>query len=227
MIVENAERYGLSRALRVPRPRSSQVESAGVRGFLLVPPNTKITEIARKRLAGLKETDQVRGPARRSPRSTWSCGNGQPARRRAARAYQLGRVRYLRAAARKRRCTELKSEVVPEIHSALNLGLDIRIPSRLHSLTKISDCARIGRSPTRADEEAREPVQKELEDRYGPVPEAVRNLLAYSALKTLAGQLASRRWMPRHNLLNVKLPRGNGVDPERLVRDRRAKTPRD
>ena len=32
--------------------------------------------------------------------------------------------------------------------------------------------------------EDRERVEKELEDRYGPVPEAVRNLLEYSGLKT-------------------------------------------
>ena len=84
---------------------------------------------------------------------------------------------------------ELKGEEVPpEIHSTLNLGLDIRIPpeyiadenQRLRAYRQIANAA---------DAAAREKAGKELEDRYGPVPEAVRNLLEYSTLKTLAEKL--------------------------------------
>jgi transcription-repair coupling factor (superfamily II helicase) len=73
---------------------------------------------------------------------------------------------------------ELKGEEVPpEIHSALNLGLDMRIPAdyiadenqRLRAYRQIANAG------TPAD---RERVEKELEDRYGPVPDAVRNLAA-------------------------------------------------
>ena len=65
-------------------------------------------------------------------------------------------------------------EVPPEIHAALNLALDIRIPTeyiadenqRLRAYRRIA--------ATREAEE-RERIAKELEDRYGPVPEAVQN----------------------------------------------------
>ena len=112
---------------------------------------------------------------------------------------------------------ELKGEeVVPEIHSALNLGLDIRIPpdyiadenQRLRAYRQIANAA---------DAAARDRAEKELEDRYGPVPEAVRNLLAYSALKTLAEQIGIEAIDRRHNLLNIKFHKETRVDPARLM----------
>jgi transcription-repair coupling factor (superfamily II helicase) len=112
---------------------------------------------------------------------------------------------------------ELKGEeIVPEIHSALNLGLDIRIPpdyigdenQRLRAYRQIANAA---------DGAARDRAEKELEDRYGTVPEAVRNLLAYSALKTTAVQIGVEAIDRRHNLLNVKFHPGTRVDPARLM----------
>ena len=113
---------------------------------------------------------------------------------------------------------ELKGEeVVPEIHSALNLGLDIRIPpeyiadenQRLRAYRQIANAG---------DAAARERAEKELEDRYGPVPEAVRNLLAYSALKTLAEQIGIEAVDRRHNVLNIKFHKETRVDPARLMK---------
>jgi transcription-repair coupling factor (superfamily II helicase) len=94
-------------------------------------------------------------------------------------------------------------EVPPEIHSALNLGLDIRIPpeyigdenQRLRVYRQIANAA---------DTAARERIGKELEDRYGPLPEPVRNLLDYSALKHIADQSGIERIDRRQNQLQVK-----------------------
>jgi transcription-repair coupling factor (superfamily II helicase) len=68
-----------------------------------------------------------------------------------------------------------------------------------------------------ADAAARERAEKELEDRYGTVPEAVRNLLAYSALKTLAEQIGVEAIDRRHNLLNIKFHKEARLDPTRLM----------
>jgi transcription-repair coupling factor (superfamily II helicase) len=107
-------------------------------------------------------------------------------------------------------------EVVPEIHSALNLGLDIRIPpdyisdenQRLRAYRQIANAA---------DAAARDRAEKELEDRYGPVPEAVRNLLEYSAMKTLAQEIGIEAVDRRHNLLSIKFHKETRVDPQRLM----------
>ena len=140
----------------------------------------------------------------------------------------VGHVRYLKSARAlgdalivgingDRSVRELKGEeIVPEIHSSLNLGLDIRIPNdyiadenqRLRAYRQIANAH---------DAAARERAEKELEDRYGTVPEAVRNLLAYSALKTMAEQIGVEAIDRRHNLLNIKFHTATRVDPARLM----------
>ena len=56
------------------------------------------------------------------------------------------------------------------------------------------------------------------------MPEAVRNLLEYSALKTLAEQLGIEAVDRRHNVLNIKFHQETRVDPARLM-DLVQKTP--
>jgi len=93
--------------------------------------------------------------------------------------------------------------VAPEIHSALNLGLDIRIPpdyiadenQRLRAYRQIANAAGAA---------ARDRAEKELEDRYGPVPEAVRNLLAYSALRPWRSRPASKSSTGAITYWNIK-----------------------
>ena len=105
---------------------------------------------------------------------------------------------------------------MPEIRSALNLGLDIRIPpeyiadenQRLRAYRQIANAT---------DDAGRDRAEKELEDRYGPVPEPVHNLVVYSALKTLAEKIGIEAVDRRHNLLNIKFHAETRVDPARLM----------
>ena len=106
---------------------------------------------------------------------------------------------------------------MPEIHSALNLGLDYAHPAPTTSPTKTSACGRTGRSPTPPTPATANGCEKELEDRYGPVPEAVRNLLEYSAFKTLAEKIGHRSHRPAPCLLNVKFHQETHIDPARLM----------
>jgi len=93
---------------------------------------------------------------------------------------------------------ELKGEEAPlQVHSTLNLGLDVRIPSdyisdehqRLRAYKKIADAG---------TKEATAETLAELEDRYGPAPEAVRSLLKFSALKSSAQKLGIEAIDRRH-----------------------------
>jgi transcription-repair coupling factor (superfamily II helicase) len=107
-------------------------------------------------------------------------------------------------------------EVVPEIQSTLNLGLDIRIPQdyiadetqRLRTYKRISDAE---------TEEDAQRIQEELEDRYGPVPEAVVNLLRFSLLKSLAKRAGIEAIDRRAGALNVKFHQQSKIDPHRLL----------
>ncbi len=214
MIVENAERYGLSELyqLRGRVGRSSRRAYA----YLLVPPDTELTEIARKRLAALKEFSDLGAGFKIAALDLELRGAGNLlGGEQHGHINAVGFDTYVRLLDETVR--ELKGEeVAPEIHSALNLGLDIRIPSdyigdenqRLRAYRQIANAA---------DAPARERAEKELEDRYGTVPEPVRNLLEYSALKTLAQQVGVEAVDRRHNVLNVKFHKETRVDPARVM----------
>ena len=57
----------------------------------------------------------------------------------------------------------------------------------------------------------------QLEDRYGPAPEAVRSLLKFSALKGSAQQLGIEAIDRRAGVLNVKFHKEAHIDPKRLM----------
>ncbi|MGA9626389.1 MAG: transcription-repair coupling factor [Bryobacteraceae bacterium] len=214
IIIENAERQGLSELyqLRGRVGRSNRRAYA----YLLVPPDTELTEVARKRLAALKEFSDLGAGFKIAALDLELRGAGNLlGGEQHGHINSVGFDTYVRLLDETVR--ELKGEeVAPEIHSALNLGLDIRIPpdyiadenQRLRAYRQIASAAGAA---------ARDRAEKELEDRYGPVPEAVRNLLAYSALKTVAEQAGIEVIDRRHNVLNIKFHKETRVDPARLM----------
>jgi transcription-repair coupling factor (superfamily II helicase) len=214
MIIENAERYGLSELyqLRGRVGRSNRRAYA----FLLVPPDTELSEIARKRLAALKEFSDLGAGFKIAALDLELRGAGNLlGGEQHGHINSVGFDTYVRLLDETVR--ELKGEeIVPEIHSALNLGLDIRIPTdyisdenqRLRAYRQIANAA---------TSEARETAAKELEDRYGPVPSAVRNLLQYSSLKTMSEKIGIEAIDRRAAVLSVKFHKETRVDPARLM----------
>jgi transcription-repair coupling factor (superfamily II helicase) len=214
MLVENAEKYGLSELyqLRGRVGRSNRRAYA----YLLVPPDTELTEIARKRLAALKEFSDLGAGFKIAALDLELRGAGNLlGGEQHGHINSVGFDTYVRLLEETVR--ELKGEeIVPEIHSALNLGLDIRIPTeyigdenqRLRAYRQIANAS---------DEAAREQAEKELADRYGAVPDAVRNLLEYSALKYLAEKIGVEAIDRRHTVLSIKFHTATRVDPQRLM----------
>jgi transcription-repair coupling factor (superfamily II helicase) len=214
IIIENAERYGLSELyqLRGRVGRSNRRAYA----YLLVQPDTELTEIARKRLAALKEFSDLGAGFKIAALDLELRGAGNLlGGEQHGQINSVGFDTYVRLLDETVR--ELKGEeVVPEIRSSLNLSLDIRIPpeyisdenQRLRAYRQIANAT---------DAAGRDRAEKELEDRYGPVPEPVHNLVLYSELKTLAEQIGIEAIDRRHNLLNIKFHAETRVDPARLM----------
>jgi transcription-repair coupling factor (superfamily II helicase) len=102
------------------------------------------------------------------------------------------------------------------VQSALNLGLDIRIP-----LTYISDEHQRLRAYKRIadlkDEEQAEGVRTDLSDRYGPAPEAVETLVRFALLKSVAQRLGVEAIDRRGGALNIKFHPGSKIEPQRLM----------
>ena len=214
MIIENAERYGLSELyqLRGRVGRSNRRAYA----YLLVPADTELSDIARKRLAALKEFGDLGAGFKIAAldlelRGAGNILGGEQHGHIAAVGFDM----YIRLL--EETVHELKGEEVPlEIHSTLNLGLDIRIPpeyvadehQRLRAYKRIADAA----TPEDAEK-----ILAEMEDRYGPAPDAVRSLLKFSTLKSRAQKLGIEAIDRRQGALNVKFHKESRIDPVRLM----------
>jgi transcription-repair coupling factor (superfamily II helicase) len=214
IVIENAERYGLSELYQL-RGRVGRSNRRAY-SYLLVPPDTELTEIARKRLAALKEFSDLGAGFKIAALDLELRGAGNLlGGEQHGHINAIGFDMYVRMLEETVR--ELKGEeVLPEIHSALNLGLDIRIPpgyiadenQRLRAYRQIANAN---------TQEERDKVEHQLADRYGPVPEEIRNLLTYSALKTAAEKIGIEAIDRRHGVLNVKFHKETRVDAARLM----------
>ena len=214
IIIENAERYGLSELyqLRGRVGRSNRRAYA----YLLVPADTELTDIARKRLAALREFSDLGAGFKIAAldlelRGAGNILGGEQHGHIGAVGFDMY-VRLLDETVR-----ELKGEeIAPEIHSALNLGLDIRIPAeyiadeqqRLRAYKRIADI----RDKTQAEK-----VIGELNDRYGPAPEAVSALVTFAMLKTVAESMGIEAVDRRGGAINIKFHQQSKVDPARLM----------
>jgi transcription-repair coupling factor (superfamily II helicase) len=214
IIIEHAERYGLSEMyqLRGRVGRSNRRAYA----YLLVPADTELSEIARKRLAALREFSDLGAGFKIAAldlelRGAGNLLGGEQHGHIAAVGFDM----YLRML--EETVQELKGEhTAPEVHSALNLGLDIRIPAeyiadeqqRLRAYKRIADA----KDPEQADK-----VRGELEDRYGPVPVAVETLVQFGLLKTQAQQLGIEAVDRRGGAFMIKFHPGAQIDPQKLM----------
>jgi transcription-repair coupling factor (superfamily II helicase) len=214
MVIENAERYGLSELyqLRGRVGRSNRRAYA----YLLVPADTELSDVARKRLAALKEFSDLGAGFKIAAldlelRGAGNILGGEQHGHIAA----VGFDTYIRLL--EETVMELKGEEVPlEIHATLNLGLDIRIPAdyvrdehqRLRAYKRIAEARD-------AEDAAR--IREELRDRYGPVPQAVANLLRFAVLKSTAERAGVEAIDRRGGMLNIKFHKESRVDPGRLL----------
>ncbi|MGI8745662.1 MAG: transcription-repair coupling factor [Bryobacteraceae bacterium] len=214
ILIENAERYGLSELyqLRGRVGRSNRRAYA----YLLVPTDTELSDIARKRLAALKEFSDLGAGFKIAALDLELRGAGNIlGGEQHGHIGAVGFDMYIRLL--EETVHELKGEEVPlEVHTSINLSLDIRIPpeyiadehQRLRAYKKIADAG--------TPEEAQKVVD-ELTDRYGPPPEAVTNLLNFSLLKSSAKKLGIDNIERRQGALNVKFHTDSRVDPARLM----------
>jgi transcription-repair coupling factor (superfamily II helicase) len=214
MIIENAERHGLSELyqLRGRVGRSNRRAYA----YLLVPQDTELSEIARKRLAALREFSDLGAGFKIAALDLELRGAGNLlGGEQHGHIEAVGFDMYLKML--EETVQELKGIEVPvEVHSALNLGLDIRIPAeyiadehqRLRAYKRVADAK---------DEEQAEIVRAELADRYGPAPEAVETLVRFALLKTAAQKAGIEAIDRRGSALHIKFHPGAKIDPSKLM----------
>ncbi len=215
ILIENAQNHGLSELyqLRGRVGRSNRRAYA----YLLIPQEGDLSEVARKRLAALKEFSDLGAGFKIAALDLELRGAGNLlGGEQHGHIGSVGYETYLKLLDETAR--ELRGETVgPEIHSSLNLGLDIRIPpgyisdeqQRLRAYKRIADAG----APARAAV-----ILDELADRYGAPPEPVRRLVEFSRLKTRAETAGIENIEKRGQGVNIKFHSGAQVDPQALMR---------
>ncbi len=215
ILINRADRLGLAELyqLRGRVGRSSQRAYA----YLLVPPETTLSEIARKRLSAMKEFSELGAGFRIAALDLELRGAGNMlGRQQHGHIEAIGFDLYCQML--ERAVSKLKGQdSVPDLRTTLSLGTDVRIPEnyipsenlRLRTYKRISSIT--------TDEEKAD-VRKELEDRFGTPPTTVDNLLEYAVLKSMSERLRISAVERQGTRIAIRFHPETTIDPAALVK---------
>jgi transcription-repair coupling factor (superfamily II helicase) len=219
IIINRADRYGLSQLYQL-RGRVGRSDRPAY-AFLLVPPETSLSAVAKKRLAAIREFSDLGSGFRVAAldleiRGAGNLLGGQQSGHIEAIGFELY-MKLLDQAVR-----ELKGEdVEDESRAGVNLGIDIRIDDEY-----VPDMAQrlvIYRKVAAARSEAEiGEVLNEVADRYGPLRDSVLNLAAYGRIRVMADRLGLESIDRQGSAVVMKFrdgpPRANRApDPARVL----------
>ncbi len=214
ILINRAERHGLSELyqLRGRVGRSNRRAYA----YLLIPPENELTEIARRRLAALKEFSDLGAGFKIAAldlelRGAGNMLGGEQSGHIEAVGFELY-TSMLEAAVK-----ELKGEASEERPATqLNLGIALRIDEsyvseenqRLRLYKKIAAAA---------SEAAVNEIRAEMEDRYGAPPDATVYLLEAALLRLECEHMGIAQVDRKRGELQIRFMEDTSVDPARLM----------
>jgi transcription-repair coupling factor (superfamily II helicase) len=214
LIVNRADRYGLSQLyqLRGRVGRSNRRAYA----YLLIPSDETLTQIARRRLAAIREFSELGAGFRIAALDLELRGAGN-----LLGGQQHGHIEAigfdLYCQLLERTIDELRTgEVLPEVETAINLRVDLKIPADFidEEIPRLRIYKQIASSRTEAEVDN---MYRDLEDRFGELPLPVRNLLEYARLRIL-GRARSVTSIERSGQgIDIKFHETARIDPERIV----------
>jgi transcription-repair coupling factor (superfamily II helicase) len=215
IIINRADRHGLSELYQL-RGRVGRSDRRAY-AYLLIPPDRDLTDLARRRLAALKEFSDLGAGFKIAAldlelRGAGNLLGGEQSGHIEAVGFELYTTML------ERTVRELKGEIEPEVaETQLNLGLNIRIPAEY--IAEENQRLRMYKRVAGVETEAQlNDVAAELGDRYGAPPPAVRNLLDYAALKLYTQRLGVAQIERRRDAVSIRFTEKAAVDPERLAR---------
>jgi transcription-repair coupling factor (superfamily II helicase) len=214
ILINRADRLGLAELYQL-RGRVGRSDRRAY-AYLLVPPETALSEVARKRLSAMKEFSELGAGFRIAALDLELRGAGNMlGRQQHGHIESIGFDLYCQML--ERAVSKLKGEeAAPELRTTLSLGLDVRIPQnyipsenlRLRTYKRVSSIA--------SDEEKQD-VRKELEDRFGALPASVDNLLEYAVLKSMSERLRISAVERQGSRIAIRFHPETPIDPAALV----------
>ncbi len=214
MLINRADRYGLAQLYQL-RGRVGRADRRA-HAYLLVPPGTLLSEIARKRLAAIREFSDLGAGFRIAALDLELRGAGNLlGGQQSGHIQAVGLDLYVKLL--EQTILELRGEPSSEATRAvLNLGLEMRIPApyvpevhqRLSLYKRVSQLRQV---------EELASLRDELRDRYGPPPTEVEGLLRYAELRLRAEALGVSQVDRSAAGLRVAFDASTPLAPEVLV----------
>ncbi|MGZ8255568.1 MAG: transcription-repair coupling factor, partial [Burkholderiaceae bacterium] len=186
IIINRADRYGLSQLYQL-RGRVGRSDRRAY-AYLLIPPEDSLSQVAKKRLAAIREFSDLGSGFRVAALDLEIRGAGNLlGGEQSGHIDAVGFDMYMKLL--EETIKELKGEEIQdEIRANVNLRVDLRIddayiPDMNQRLTVYRRIAAV-----RTDEELDHLVD-EIRDRYGAAPDSVLNLAEYAAIRLMADRL--------------------------------------
>ena len=215
IIINRADRHGLSELyqLRGRVGRSNRRSYA----YLLIPPEQELTDIARRRLAALKEFSDLGAGFKIAAldlelRGAGNMLGGEQSGHIEAVGFEMYSGMLEEAVSR------IKGETTTEhVATQLNLGISLRIDESY--IAEENQRLRIyKRIAAAGSEQAVDDVRVELEDRYGEVPESVKHLLEAAALRAECERVGVSQVDRKRDQVHMRFAAKASIDPGRLMK---------
>ena len=215
MLINRADRHGLSELyqLRGRVGRSNRRAYA----YLLIPPEQELTEIARRRLAALKEFSDLGAGFKIAAldlelRGAGNMLGGEQSGHIEAVGFELY-TSMLEAAVK-----EMKGESSEERPATqLNLGIALRIDESY--VPEENQRLRLYKKIAGAENEAAiNEVRAEMEDRYGALPDATVYLLEASLIRLECERIGIAQLDRKRAELQLRFTENAAIDPQQLMR---------
>jgi len=215
IIINRADRHGLSELYQL-RGRVGRSNRRAY-SYLLIPPEQELTDVARRRLAALKEFSDLGAGFKIAAldlelRGAGNMLGGEQSGHIEAVGFEMYTGMLEEAVAK------LKGEERVEVPvTQLNLGISLRIDESY--ITEENQRLRIYKRIAGAQTEgAVADVQSELEDRYGPVPDGVKLLLEAALLRAECERMGVAQIDRKRDQLHIRFTEHAGIDPGRLMK---------
>jgi transcription-repair coupling factor (superfamily II helicase) len=214
ILVNRADRYGLAQLYQL-RGRVGRSDRRAY-AYLLVPPDTVLSEIARKRLAAIREFSELGAGFRIAALDLELRGAGNLlGGEQSGHIQAVGLDLYVKLL--EQTILELKGEAPREgPRAALNLRVDLRIPEGY--VPEVNQRMALYKrvSQVRGVKEI-EALFAEIRDRYGSPPDAVLTLLRYAALRARMEELRIVQVDLVAGALHLRLADATPIPPEAIL----------
>jgi transcription-repair coupling factor (superfamily II helicase) len=215
IIINRADRYGLAQLYQL-RGRVGRADRRA-HAYLLVPPDKILSELARKRLAAIREFSELGAGFRIAALDLELRGAGNLlGGEQSGHIEAVGLDLYVKLL--EQTILELKGQLAPEeARAVLNLKVDLRIPDgyvpevhqRMSLYKRISQVRRPGDLTA---------LGAEIRDRYGPPPVEMDGLLGYAAARLRVEALGLSQVDRSAGAFHLRFWPSSAPAPEVLVR---------